>query len=49
MELYGLGFDYITTYPGIINALTPEYVNEVARLRLSSENYVAAMAGPNIN
>ncbi|MDQ3929285.1 MAG: insulinase family protein [Chloroflexota bacterium] len=49
MELYGLGFDYITTYPGIINALTPEYVNEVAKLRLSSENYVAAIAGPNIS
>lgn len=48
MELYNLGFDYITRYPAIINALTPEIVNEVARRRLSSENYVAAIAGPNV-
>lgn len=48
MELYNLGFDYITRYPAIINALTPEIVNDVARRRLSSENYVAAIAGPNV-
>lgn len=46
MELYGLGFDYISRYPQIIGALTPEYVGEVANRRLSSENYVAAIAGP---
>lgn len=46
MELFDLGFDYISKYPAIIAALTPEYVNEVARMRLSSENYVAAVAGP---
>jgi zinc protease len=46
MELFDLGFDYISKYPAIIAALTPEYVNEVARLRLSSENYVASVAGP---
>jgi zinc protease len=46
MELFDLGFDYISNYPAIINALTPEYVGEVAKLRLSSENYVVSVAGP---
>ncbi len=48
MELFDLGFDYISNYPGIINALTPEYVNEVAKMHLSSENYVVAVAGPSV-
>lgn len=46
MELYGLGFDYIDRYPGIINALTPEEVLEVSARYLSADNYVAAVAGP---
>jgi len=46
MELFNLGFDYISKYPAIINALTPEYVGEVANRRLSSENYVTSVAGP---
>jgi zinc protease len=46
MELYGLGFDYISKYPAIIRSLTPEYVGEVARLRLSSTDYVVSIAGP---
>jgi zinc protease len=46
MELFGLGFDYISNYPAIINALTPEYVGEVASRRLSPDNYVVAVAGP---
>lgn len=46
MELFDLGFDYISRYPSIINALTPEQVNEVAQRHLSSENYVASVAGP---
>jgi zinc protease len=46
MELFGLGFDYISNYPAIINALTPEYVGEVAGKHLSSDNYVVAVAGP---
>ncbi|MGA7730223.1 MAG: pitrilysin family protein [Chloroflexia bacterium] len=46
MELFDLGFDYISRYPAIINALTSEYVNEVARKRLSSEDYVVSVAGP---
>lgn len=46
IELFDLGFDYISRYPAIINALTPEYVNEVAQRHLASENYVASVAGP---
>ena len=46
MELYGLGFDYISNYPSIIRALTPEAVHDVASRRLSTENYIAAIAGP---
>jgi len=49
MELFELGFDYISRYPEIIRALTPEIVGDVARRRLSSENYVAAVAGPPID
>ena len=46
MELFDLGFDYIFRYPDIIRALNPEIVGDVARRRLSSEDYVAAVAGP---
>ncbi|MEO6457158.1 MAG: pitrilysin family protein [Chloroflexia bacterium] len=49
MELFELGFDYISRYPNIISALTPEIVGDVARRRLSSENYVTAVAGPPID
>jgi zinc protease len=48
MELFGLGFDYISNYPALINALTPEYVGEVASRHLSSDNYVVAVAGPTV-
>ncbi|HYP40536.1 MAG TPA: pitrilysin family protein [Chloroflexia bacterium] len=46
MELFNLGFDYISRYPAIIRGLTPEYVGEVARRQLSSEDYVVSVAGP---
>lgn len=49
MELYNLGFDYISNYPAIIAALTPEAVGDVARRRLSTEDYVASIAGPNVD
>jgi zinc protease len=48
MELFGLGYDYISKYPQIVNALTSEYLNEVAALRLSSEKYVVSIAGPEV-
>lgn len=46
MELYNLGFDFISRYPAIINAITPEIVHDVAHRRLSSEHYVVSIAGP---
>ncbi len=46
MELYNLGFDYVSRYPDIVNALTPEDVSDVAARRLSSEHCVVAIAGP---
>ncbi|MFL5735310.1 MAG: M16 family metallopeptidase [Chloroflexia bacterium] len=49
MELYNLGFDYISRYPSIINALTPEIVTEAAHRHLSSENYVVTTAGPPVD
>lgn len=48
MELFNLGFDYISRYPAIINALTPERVAEVAARHLSPDHFVAAIAGPNL-
>jgi len=46
MELYNLGFDYISRYPEIIRSLTSEIVGDAARRRLSTRNYVASIAGP---
>lgn len=46
MELYNLGFDYISRYPSIINTLTSEEVGDVADRHLSAVNYVASIAGP---
>jgi zinc protease len=46
MELFNLGFDYISRYPDIIGALTPEDVSAVAARRLSPEHCAVAIAGP---
>ena len=46
IELFGLGYDYISRYPDFISALTPEIVGEVAARRLSSQDYVVSIAGP---
>lgn len=46
IELFGLGYDYISRYSDIIWALTPEIVGEVAKRRLSSQDYVVSVAGP---
>jgi zinc protease len=46
IELFGLGYDYISRYPDIIGSLTPEIVGEVAKRRLSSQDYVVSVAGP---
>jgi zinc protease len=49
MELFDLGYDHITRYPQIIRALTSEVVGEVAQRRLSSNDYVAVVAGPPVD
>ncbi|HKP54771.1 MAG TPA: pitrilysin family protein [Chloroflexia bacterium] len=46
IELFGLGYDYISRYSDIIWALTPQIVGEVAKRRLSSQDYVVSVAGP---
>ena len=48
MELFNLGYDYISRYPQIVNSLTSEQIAEVASRRLSSDDYVAAVAGPTV-
>lgn len=46
IERYGLGFDYIARYPGIIRGISAEQVTDVARNYLSTERYVVVTAGP---
>lgn len=48
IELFGLGYDYISRYSDIIGSLTPEIVGDVAKRRLSSQDYVVSVAGPPI-
>jgi zinc protease len=49
IELFNLGYDYISRYPEIIRSLTPEIVGEVAKRRLSSQDYVVSIAGPTVD
>lgn len=46
MELYDLGFDYISRFPEIIRGLTTDQVQRVAHEYLSANDYVASIAGP---
>jgi zinc protease len=46
MERYGLGFDYLQRFPGLVNAVTVEDLQEMARRYLDPEVYVLAVAGP---
>jgi zinc protease len=46
IELYELGLDYLTRYPGLIRAVTREDVQAVAQKYLDIENYALAIAGP---
>lgn len=46
MELYNLGLDYLQRYPGLIEALTADEVQEAARTYLNPEAYALAIAGP---
>jgi zinc protease len=46
IEWHGLGLDYLERYPHIINSLTAEQVQQVARKYLNPGAYVFALAGP---
>jgi zinc protease len=47
LELFGLGLDYVDRYPGIINALTIEQVNEAAARHIPRfDRTVRVVAGP---
>jgi zinc protease len=48
IELYGLGWDYIQRYPEIVNSLTVEDVQRVARSYLHPNRFVLAIAGPTV-
>ena len=43
---YLLGLDYYRRYPGLVQAVTRDDIQQVAREFLSAENYVLANAGP---
>jgi zinc protease len=45
-HVYGLGFDYIETYPQYIRAVTVDDISRVARKYLDSENYTLVVVGP---
>jgi len=46
MELYGLGLDYLVTYPDRINAITPAQIQAAAQRYLDPNNFAIAVAGP---
>lgn len=48
IERFDLGLDYIDRYPEIINAVSREAIVEAARRYFSTENYVLATAGPQV-
>ncbi len=48
MEWYGLGLDYVQTYPGRINAVTAEDIQRVAHTYLRSDAYTLVVAGPEL-
>jgi zinc protease len=45
-EIYGLGFDYLITYPEKIGAVTVEEVARVAKTYLSPETLTTVVVGP---
>jgi zinc protease len=46
LEWYGLGLDYVRRYISMVNALTAEEVQVVARKYLNPDAYVLTVAGP---
>jgi zinc protease len=49
IEIFNLGKDFVERYPDIINRVSREAIIEAARTYLSTENYVLAVAGPEIS
>jgi zinc protease len=45
IEEYGLGLDYLQRYPAIINSVSREDIQRVARQYLTLDRYVLTMAG----
>jgi zinc protease len=48
-DVYGLGFDFIETYPRLIRDITQDDIARVARQYLDTENYSLVVVGPNLN
>jgi zinc protease len=46
MERYGLGLDYLQRYPAMVQAVTTQDVQDIARQYLDPDVYVLAIAGP---
>lgn len=46
IEYFGLGLDYLDRYPGLINRLTAEALQEAVRSRLDLDRAAVAIAGP---
>jgi zinc protease len=49
MERYDLGFDYLQRHADLVNAVTVDDIQEVARTYLDPEVYALAIAGPDEN
>ena len=45
-EVYGLGFDYLDSFPELIRAVTVEDVNRVARNYIDPQNLTTVVVGP---
>jgi zinc protease len=46
IEQYDLGLDYLSRYPGLINAITPERIQAAARKWFDPDNLAVGIAGP---
>lgn len=46
MELFDLGLDYLQRYPGLINSITIEQVQQAAQRVFPTDAYALAIAGP---
>ena len=46
MERYNLGFDYLLHFAGLVNAVTVDDIQDMARMYLNPDAYALAIAGP---